>query len=55
MLLYNKNDEIAKLLITDPRIDLNLQNNEGNTALMYAIDNKNNEIAKLLITIQEQI
>ena len=31
----NKNNEIAKLLITDPRTDLNVQNNLGDTALIY--------------------
>ena len=37
------------ILVTHPRVDLNLQNNEGNTALIYAIQRQNWDLAGLLM------
>lgn len=42
------NNEIAKLLIAG-KADLNLVDNQGTTALMYAVQFKNIEIIKLLL------
>jgi len=46
--IVKENNEIAKLLI-DKKADLNSTNNQGITALMYAVQFNNIEIIKLLL------
>lgn len=45
---YN-NIEIAKLLLDRSEININSQDNKGNTALMYAVEKQNDYIIKLLL------
>lgn len=47
---------IAKLLLdSDVKIDLNMQDKDGKTALMYACDDKNSDLIKLLLSFDSKI
>ena len=47
--IYVENNEIAKILLMNPKIDVNLVPNGNQPALVLAISRKNYEIAKMLI------
>ena len=43
------NSDIVNALLNNPAIDINIKNNDGKTALHFAVENKATKIAKLLI------
>ena len=47
--MYENNNEIAKILLMNPKIDVNLQSNDGESILEYAIHRENYEIVKILL------
>ena len=51
--ILERQDEIAKSLLTNPDLNINAQNKEGNTALMEAVKAGNREIVELILEIPE--
>lgn len=46
--IYYENKELVKYFLTDPLLELRIQDKQGKTALMYAVEKNNQEIIDLI-------